>query len=164
MRKKQIEEEKMNLAYKQLQAEAKLTKGIVHDYKLWLLKNSILFTTVNKKESMDVMEKCDCQVKQCFYNCWRALSINQNYKYYEGTVMTKAIPIPLEHSWLVNKNNEIIDPTLIIDIPKEKIVNRLGDEYFGVEIPKEFCYKMGFKIRKSGPYLFDYFREITNVR
>jgi hypothetical protein len=149
---------KTNLAYKFLEAEAKLSTGTVYKYKLWLMENTKLFTKINKNESHRVRSRCDGKVKECYYNCWKALSLNQHYRYYEGYVNSKRIPIPLEHSWLVNKKNEVIDPTLIIDVDK-KIKNRLGDEYLGVEIPREYAYKKGFKTKKSGPYILDYFFE-----
>jgi len=147
---------KKNSAIWFIEQEAKLSKGKVRDYKLWLLKNFKMYTKVNVKESKKISKRTSSGVKQCYYNCWRALSCG-DYRYFEGYVTSKDVPIPLEHAWLINKKNEVIDPTLIINVTKIK--NRLGDEYLGLEIPVEYCYKKGFKLKKSGPYILDYFMD-----
>ncbi len=147
------------IAYQQLDAMIKLSDGKnvvpTMDYQKWVLENSQLFSEVNVKESEEVAQRVGAKVKQCFYNCWKAL-VPEQYKYFEGTVATKAIPIPLEHCWLV-KDGKVIDPTLIINVGKIK--NRLGDEYFGVEIPIKYALKMGFKLKLAGPYLPHFYLE-----
>lgn len=41
--------------------------------------------------------------------------------------------IPIEHAFLINNNNEVVDPTLAINTEISK--DRYGSEYMGIKIP-----------------------------
>lgn len=143
-------------------------------YKQWIKKEGEVFNKVNEKLSEKISNRYDTEIKQCYINCFRGLS-EPGTKYFEGYVWSIDIPIALEHGFLV-KDGQVIDPTLIISgkklkkqqakyikkglaLPRENTGYRLGDEYLGVEIPKEWLYKQCVKTGKSGPHLFDYFME-----
>ena len=61
------------------------------------------------------------------------------------------------HSWLVDSKGNVIDPTLIIDVPKDKygkvIKNRCGDYYIGIEIPRDWLNKIAFKLERTGDFM-----------
>ena len=145
-----------------------------YKYLNWLLKNSEQFTEVNEPLSQKVSIQVHARIKECYYNTWKA-SWNRNYKYYEGFVWSKNVPIPLEHSWLVY-NNKVIDPTMIIPIKEvnkqlkrkykglqseENDRDRLGidTEYVGLHIPTETLNKFVQRESKTGAFLEDLFYE-----
>lgn len=125
-------------------------------YKEWLVANSTTFDFVNKEESKIISKSTDSKIKSCYYNCMKGM-YPKKYKYFEGYVAMKKIPIPLEHAWLVNKKGEVIDPTLIINSPNDS--DRTDSEYFGVEIDKFWLTKKCLKNKKSGPYLLEWVLE-----
>lgn len=149
-----------------------------YKYLSWFLKNSEQFNEVNKQLSQKISTEVHAKIKECYHNTWKA-SYNRNYKYYEGFVWSKDVPIPLEHSWLTY-NNKVIDPTMIIPIKEvnkqlrskykglqSKEENnrdrlsrdRLGidTEYVGVNIPTETLNKFVMKNKKTGGFLLEYF-------
>lgn len=169
-----IRKEKKNcIAYKQLERQYDMTKGKQNtipdpDWTKWQMDKSEFFTVVNVEESKKVARSCVAELKQCYINCWRALTPFR-YRYFEGfvtgTIEGSALSrIPLEHSWLVNEKNEVVDPTLILDTNmKRKIIfneeRLVNNNYLGIEIPVKFALRMGFKIELSGPYLAEYYME-----
>lgn len=155
-----LKNKEQSLGFKQVVAESKLTEGIIHTYKEWLLENFEYFTQIDIEESKMVAKRYDAELKHCYYNCWKPIT-SQKYRYFEGFVWSKSVPLPLEHCWLV-KDGKVIDPTLILDVKNKNmknIENRLGDEYLGVEIPIDFVLKHSFAIKKTGPFIFDFFEK-----
>ena len=147
-----------------------------YKYLKWFLDNSEFFNDVDIDSSHTVSRENDCQVKSCYYNCWKAISCGnlKNLRYFEGYVWSKRVPLPLEHSWLVDSKGKVVDPTLIITgelaykqmkkeyptFKKKDFVDdkkRYGDEYFGVEFPLTYLNKLVFKHRKTGGFLIELF-------
>ena len=140
------------------------------DYKVWFTEHSEEFTEVDLKLSEKISKQVQAEVKECYANTWKA-SWNRKYKYFEGFVWSKDIPIPLEHSWLVSKDNKVIDPTLIIDVKTaKKQLNRkykgynwtpserkLGDEYVGVHIPTDKLNKFVLESKQTGGFLIQFY-------
>lgn len=138
----------------------------------WLTDNSKTFHSVNQKLSLDLSKIINAKIKSCFYNCWKGLNEYtkefNDLKYFEGFVISKDIGIPIDHSWLM-KGSEILDPTLIIKpnryhlkkigLPLDYYKNktRLGSEYYGLEIPKDFVNDTAWKKKVTGPFLIDYY-------
>jgi len=144
----------------QVEAEIQLMKNqnnYAKKYKVWFAKECEIFYEVDRTKSKKIAERFNTELKQCYYNSFKALS-EPGMKYYEGYVWSIDVPIPLEHSWLV-KDGKVIDSTLILDTDFSK--DRTGDEYAGIEISKHKLYKMCLKNGKTGPHLFDYFMEKT---
>jgi len=51
-------------------------------------------------------------VKECYANSQRAILYDGKVWYTEGLVLTPVVPFPIEHAWLTNENDEIVDLTL----------------------------------------------------
>ena len=49
--------------------------------------------------------------KSCYWNCQQLLKKYPELIYCEGYALAPDILIPLKHSWLINKQQEIIEPT-----------------------------------------------------
>ncbi len=147
-----------------------------YKYLKWFLDNSEHFTDVDIDSSHTVSRQHDCQVKSCYYNCWKVVSCGnlKNLRYFEGYVWSKRVPIPLEHCWLVDSKGKVIDPTLIIsgDLAYKQMKKeypqwtrkdfdtskkRFGDEYYGIEFPIPYLNKLVFKHRKTGGFLIELF-------
>ena len=129
-----------------------------YNYRKWFIENSDHFKIVNKEASKDMAIKYHSKIQSCYYNCGMIAMFHSQYKYYEGYVWSNRIPIPLEHSWLVDSNQTVIDPTLILDAKfrRQKITNRTGDEYMGVHLPTNDLRKFILKNKISGPFILDY--------
>jgi hypothetical protein len=69
--------------------------------------------------------------------------------------------IPIEHAFLVNENNEVIDPTLSINTSMDS--DRYGSEYYGIEIPQNMIAILRYKDQHS-PLPFLYFKYLENQR
>ena len=69
--------------------------------------------------------------------------------------------IPIEHAFLVNNNNEVIDPTLSINTDISS--DRYGSEYYGIEIPRNMIARLRYKDQYS-PLPFLYFKYLTSKR
>lgn len=159
----------------ELEAYRKFNDQRALKYKTWFFENSTTFTEVDERLSKEIADRNQCRVKQCYHNVWISLSSRPDFRYFEGYEMSKGIPIPIEHSWIVTANGKVVDPTMILNgttLQKQmktdyKIIaevnneSRLPLEYFGMELPKEFVLKMGIKTQRSGSYLLDYFQEMN---
>ena len=117
-------------------------------FREWFLSKSETFNTVDLGLSRKLQKLNQCKKKQCYYNAWKS-DITGHYRYFEGFVISDDLPISLEHSWLV-KDGVVIDPTLIIG-------NRLGDEYFGIEIKRGWLNKHVLDTETTGGFLTDYY-------
>lgn len=143
-------------------------------FQRWFLDNAKTFKRVDKELSNKFSEKIQAQIKNCYYNSWRVANTDFTLDYYEGFVIDNELPIPIEHSWLVDKRGFVIDPTLIISGERfrkqmkkygggEKDgVNRIGTEYFGVKFTNEQINKFAIETKRTGSYLYLLFKEETN--
>jgi hypothetical protein len=73
------------------------------------------------------------KMKECYCNAQRLATYDKRLKYHEGYIMSKTLPIAIQHSW-VTLNGKVVDLTreaLVRNDPKRE------DEewhYFGVEV------------------------------
>lgn len=125
------------------------------DYMIWFLSNGQSFTNVNKKLSKEYSIKMDAKLKQCYYNSLRLFMIRSDYRYFEGYMISKRIPIPLDHCFLIDSENRVIDITMGI---KSKYT-QFADQYYGVEIPRKIVLKYLFKLSRSGDYIHNYYQD-----
>ena len=128
------------------------------DYHKWFKQNAKLYHIINKVESVKVQKRNRTKIKRCFDNCYKAVNRNPELKYMEGYTMSL---IPIEHAFLVNENNEVIDPTLSINTDISS--DRYGSEYYGIEIPQNMIAILRYKDRYS-PLPFLYFKYLENQR
>ena len=49
--------------------------------------------------------------KLCFMNAFHLSQEDPNYRYAEGLAVPHSIGLPLEHAWVVDKDNKVLDPT-----------------------------------------------------
>ena len=167
------------LEFKQMELNfLKKSNSMSNQYKYlkWFIDNSESFTDVDIDSSHTVSREHDCKVKSCYYNCWKVVSCGnlKNLRYFEGYVWSKRVPLPLEHSWLVDSKGKVIDPTLIItgelaykqmkkeyrNIDRRHYVDdkkRFGDEYYGIEFPIKDLNKLVLKNEKTGGFLIELF-------
>jgi len=78
-------------------------------------------------------------VHQCYRNAGTLASSNKNLTYVEG--FTSVCGIPLAHAWVIDKNNNVIDPTI-----KGSLDNKV-EEYFGIPFTQEY---LNLTILKTG--------------
>ncbi len=145
------------------------------DYKFqkWLIDNSKTYTKVDEVQSLKVSKQINAQVKGCYMNCFRAVGI-RGLSYCEGAVGGNDFLFPVEHAWLIDSNDNVIDPTLIIsgnklDKQMKKMYdvgdnynakrNRLGGQYHGVKFTNIQVSKIALKRKIHTTYLFDLFQE-----
>lgn len=128
----------------------------------WFCNHAELFKKVDKKTSKELSDRHECEVKGCYHNTFMS-DVGGRYRYFEGYVLDKRLPLITGHSWLVDRMGNVIDPTLIIDIPKEKygkaFKNRCGECYIGIEIPRNWLNKTAFKLKRTGDFMEMYQKE-----
>ncbi|GGB13913.1 hypothetical protein GCM10011491_46940 [Brucella endophytica] len=88
--------------------------------------------------------------KQCFDNATKVLisrlaAGDTAIRYAEGYAMDMGLPIPIQHAWLVDADNNVIDPTWC-DAP--------DNLYFGIVFETKFVLDM-IGIKKSAGILVD---------
>lgn len=88
--------------------------------------------------------------KQCFDNATQVLisrlaARDNSVRYAEGYAMKAELPIPMQHAWLVDADNKVIDPTW------RKAANNL---YFGIVFETEFVLNL-LQIKQSAGILVD---------
>ena len=131
-------------------------------YRRWFNLNADMFKEVDFIQSKIMAKQIDAEIKRCYANCVRAVIRNRKLRYYEG--YTTTIGIPIEHAFLVDENDQVIDPTLAIDskiaTKQSKTLygvecnietKRIGSEYYGIEIPRSDLMKVITK--KEANYL-----------
>lgn len=116
---------------------SKCNQPNIKNYYEWFSKNSKIYNSINKVQSVKVQRRNKTKIKRCFDNCYKALYQEKNLKYIIG--YTYSI-IPIEHAFLINDNNEVIDPTLSINTSGH--TDRYGSEYMGIEIPRNILTKI----------------------
>jgi len=127
----------MSQLTKYIQDLSKCNQPNIKNYYEWFSKNSKIYNSINKVQSVKVQRRNKTKIKRCFDNCYKALYQEKDLKYIIG--YTYSI-IPIEHAFLVNNNNEVIDPTLSINTSGHK--DRYGSEYMGIEIPRNILTKI----------------------
>lgn len=150
------------------------TKDRNYKFQKWFLSNAKMFTKVDTIQSNELSIKTHSQIKNCFYNSWRVANSDSSLDYYEGFVIDEEVGIPIEHSWLVNKDGLVIDPTLIISgdrfnkqmkkyggIVKDGL-NRIGSEYFGIKFTNKQINKYALQTKKAGSFIYLLFKEAKN--
>ncbi|MGR9449172.1 hypothetical protein [Rhizobium leguminosarum] len=73
------------------------------------------------------------EVKQCFRNATAFALVRDDVTYVEGFALDPALPIPLEHAWLVDDKGQVIDPTWD---------DNIGHVYYGVPFEINFVAAM----------------------
>lgn len=154
-----------------------------YQFQKWFLSKADLYTTVDKELSQKVSDSVKAKIKECYYNCWKAVNDREfnNLDYCEGFVISDDLGIPFEHCWLTDPRGVVIDPTLIIsglELEKqlkkygnargkkgkirkwlgaesiERKRTRVGSEYLGINFKKLEVNKFATKTKKAGTYLY----------
>lgn len=123
-----------------------ISNGDLREYHEWFLENGKLYNIINKEYSNKLSKYS--KIKQCFNNCIKLSKRYKKLEYIEG--YTHSL-IPIEHGFMINNKNEIIDPTLAI-------LDRFGSEYFGILIPQEIISILRFRSRPFEPLPYVYWR------
>ncbi len=123
-------------------------------YHKWFKQTAKLYINVNKEQSRKLSKYAT--IKRCFDNCSKLAYKYKKLEYIEGYVQSI---IPIEHAFLINDKNEIVDPTLAIKSGSGKYLgtDRFGSEYYGIIIPKNILkiLKINNKNRFTPiPYLY----------
>ncbi len=168
----QIEEAKLKLFEK----NGKEDKHF--QFQKWFLENAKLYKNVDREQSIQVCKIIHGQIKNCYYNCWRAVNDHtiEGLTYCEGFELNYDISIPLEHCWLIDSRGNVIDPTLIINGKEfaqqmekygkqvdETSKDRIGNEYYGITYTKEQVNKFALSKKETGIYLYDLFKEVKGL-
>ena len=79
---------------------------------------------------------------QCYGNAWtmRNRRRTQNLRYCEGYVGFDRLPIPIHHGWLLNDNDEVVDPSV------DQLENAT---YYGVEYKTDFALSAWLELKKA---------------
>lgn len=80
------------------------------------------------------------EVHGCYMNAYRLMDSNSKMTYVEGYVNLGGLPI--QHAWCVDKNGNVIDPTLTAPVPGKTIVP-IG--YFGIPFNRNYVYATAVK-------------------
>jgi len=97
----------------------------------WFMNDSIYITDINLELSKELSK--NAEPKSCYANCFRILH-KTNLRYIEGYVYSKKLPIPIEHAYMIDENNKIVDPTLAINESKTGMLQ--DQQYLGKIIDK----------------------------
>lgn len=89
--------------------------------------NPEFFTDVNLGLSKKLAMEIESKENMCHFNTWKANLCHPELKYYRGFVVNDGYVAV--HSWLVDQDKMVVEPTLILHGP-------LGEEYIGIEIEK----------------------------
>jgi len=127
----------------------------VSRYYKWFKQNAKVYHVINKEKSIQYSKQSIIQ--RCFDNSYKIVIKRKTLKYIEG--FTLAYGIPIEHAFITNSKNEIIDPTLAIPACGE--FERYGVEYYGVEIPRNLI-KMLRSKDNFNPLPFRYWQYLEN--
>lgn len=130
----------------------------IYDY---ILKNGKSFNGSDQELSSHFRGKSKPRAKSCFYNAQKIALDHDNLEYFEGWAISKAVPIPLEHGWVVYKPQSVVSDSVLGDVAE--VTWKDGVEYFGVMIPKDFIRKDWVKTGSSNSLLMKYAAEKLNI-
>lgn len=102
------------------------------------LRDKLLLENGQHFESSGTVPKYG-PAKMCYMNAFRLAQTNPTYRYAEGYVVPHTVSLPLDHAWVVDKDNKVIDPTL-----KDG-----GAAYYGVKFQPDYVSKVAVR---SGMY------------
>jgi len=117
----------------------------------WFCKNSRLFDRVDTSTSEDLVEKYGCKMKQCYYNTWK-VDVPGKYTYYEGYAIRDDLPLRLAHSWLVDDEGRVIDPTLAVG-------EDYANQYIGIAMDRTWLNTIAFKLKRTGDFLPQWYEQ-----
>lgn len=125
----------------------------VSKYHKWFKQNAKLYINVNKEQSKKLSKYAT--IKRCFDNCSKLAFRYKKLEYIEGYTFSL---IPLEHAFLINNKNEIIDPTLAINHGDK---DRYGSEYYGIIIPKNILLRLKVNQNRYTPLTYLYWEYLN---
>jgi len=117
----------------------------------WFCKNARLFDKIDTSTSEDLVEKYGCKIKECYYNTWK-VDISGKYTYYEGYAIRDDLPLRLAHSWLVDRHNRVIDPTLGVS-------DNYAKQYIGIAMDRIWLNTIAFKLKRTGDFLPQWYEQ-----
>ena len=120
----------------------------------WFCKNSRLFERIDYSTSEELAVKHGCTIKHCYYNTWK-VDVLGRYTYYEGYAIRDDIPLRLAHSWLVDDQARVIDPTLAVREDREDYAN----QYIGIAMDRDWLNKIAFKLKRTGDFLPQWYEQ-----
>lgn len=84
----------------------------------------------------------NAESKQCYDNAWTMKNRRrkQRLRYCEGYVALENIMIPVHHGWLLNDEDEVVDPS---------VYQNKTAVYYGIEYADEFAKKAWALLRKK---------------
>ena len=133
------------LEYKkhELEQMSNYKNDISYKYLKWFLNKAEYITDTNLTMSRKLGLKA--VVKDCYGNSFRN---RKGLRYYEGYIWSKLCPIPLEHAYLVDNENKIVDPTLgipehikvkqfkkLYNYKYKKTDSLKNNQYIGIHVP-----------------------------
>jgi hypothetical protein len=107
-------------------------KLVDHRYSQRFLEVAQEFRTIDTEWSEAIAETFLCEPKVCYENCQENAATFSDLLYLDDFVTFGHVD--LEHSWLVNEDGDVLDPTLVL-IPSN--LTKV-EGYIGVEIPTEY--------------------------
>jgi len=130
----------------------------------WFYTNAKEFEKPNQELSQIWAKQIHSEIQKCYLNSWRVLvkDYTDDLRYFEGFLIDHALgDLPFSHAWLVNTNDQVIDPTLEPLGKKLKINAYLSKSYYGMELNKTWVIKTAIKLKRTGDFIFDYY-EVNN--
>lgn len=132
-----------------------LPDGNQKDFYLWVLANGKAFkgrvlTREERKELQMIVSRRLFTPRSCVLQSQTGC-VDGKFRYFEGQANTKSLGVPLEHAWLVDKDDRVWDATW-----------KDGDDYFGIEIPAEYIRKNILATGEAQFLLGKYYGECVN--
>jgi len=95
--------------------------------------------------------------KLCFYNAQHLAQRNRSCRYVEGFMMSRGIPIPIEHAWN-SINGKVVDFTMVHANGGKPILGEVpeGWEYLGVELATRMITSLWSRRGQSVPLVSNY--------
>lgn len=141
------------LVQKELKMICDMFKGTKQaEFYDWLFGQGSAFTgrkLTNEEEEhlVKILRRKLYKLKHCFHACQIVSLFSPSYQYYEGYARNPAVPMNIEHAWLV-KDGKVLDPTW----PD-------GTEYFGIPIPLDVIRTNIMKTGMAQSMLITYYRQ-----
>lgn len=158
----------LNQKLSELETLAKGNRNGDTGFSEWFTDKASIFTKVDDISSEEISRMIHAEKGHCYYNCFKAISPRRNLRYFEGFSWSYFEPSPVQHAWLVSKDNQVIDPTWILGdrrIRKKaeksgirsENVYRLDEVYVGVEIPYDYVCSRVRDTYRSDSILLNFF-------